>query len=165
MVEEWKEIEGTGGKYQVSNMGKVRDMDYKNSGNNIIKECSLLNTGRYFQVRIFYKKELVHRLVAKAFIDNPSNKPHINHLDCDGFNNNVSNLEWCTRSENMVHAYENDLMPDNHGENNGQSKLKEFEVLEIRELYKTGKYTQKNLGNMFDISQTQIYRIVNNKRW
>ena len=51
------------------------------------------------------KNAYIHRLVAEAFIPNPEGKPEVNHLDCDHMNANVSNLEWCTRNENMVHMH------------------------------------------------------------
>ena len=50
------------------------------------------------------KSVFIHRLLAMSFIDNPLNKPHVNHIDCNKSNNNLSNLEWCTHSENLKHA-------------------------------------------------------------
>ena len=59
------------------------------------------------------KYRLVHRLVGLAFIDNPESAPQINHKDCDKTNNDVSNLEWCTASENNFHRCQNHPQP--HG--------------------------------------------------
>ena len=57
------------------------------------------------------KSYLVHRLVAITFLPNPESKPEVNHIDGDKLNNNAYNLEWTTRSDNLKHAYRNNLKP------------------------------------------------------
>lgn len=111
-LEVWKDVFGYGDCYQVSNFGRVR-VNYishlkrpKKLG--IISQKSD-RRDKYMLVNMGIKPNRfvvsVHRLVAIAFIDNPDGKPHVNHLDGNPKNNHVANLEWCTRSENMQHAY------------------------------------------------------------
>ena len=64
-----------------------------------------ISNKRYLSVDIGGKSQTIHRLVAQAYIPNSEAKPYINHIDGNGFNNNVSNLEWCTQSENIKHAF------------------------------------------------------------
>ena len=112
-MEEWRAIEGFEGKYEVSNTGKVRSLNYKRTGE--VKEKSTRkNNGGYVIVSLFLNgrqfDKLVHRLVATAFIPNPNNLPQVNHIDCCKENNNSYNLEWCNESQNMRHAFANGRM-------------------------------------------------------
>lgn len=68
-----------------------------------------LNNRGYLSITIRRKTHMIHRLVAKAFIANPDNKPFINHKDGNKLNNSVENLEWCTTKENNHHARETGL--------------------------------------------------------
>ena len=111
-MEIWKAIEGTDGKYEVSNTGKVRCTDYKQTGKT--KELTAgEKAGGYLQLRVKIEGRLktvvVHRLVAKAFVPNPDGKPEVNHKDGNKKNNHADNLEWVTRSENIRHAVKSGL--------------------------------------------------------
>lgn len=97
-MEEWKNVIGYEGLYEVSNKGNVR-----NVRRNTLLRLTKTNYG-YIQVSL-YKNGIrtglkVHRLVAEAFIPNPDNLPQVNHKDEDKTNNNVTNLEWCTAKYN-----------------------------------------------------------------
>ena len=102
MTEEWKKIEGFP-RYSVSNLGRVKN----NETGYILKPFKIGNKGNQYSAVDFYPKKSVrvHRLVALHFVENPDNKPEVNHKDGDHFNNKASNLEWVTGSENCWHAY------------------------------------------------------------
>jgi DNA-directed RNA polymerase subunit RPC12/RpoP len=117
MEEVFKDINKYEGLYQVSNLGNVLSLA-KNDGNGYrdrILEVSETNTG-YLRVTLckngITERISIHRLVAETFIDNPYNKPHVNHIDNSTSNNVVTNLEWCTHSENMLHAYRQGRLDD-----------------------------------------------------
>lgn len=102
-MEEWKNVIGYEGLYEVSNKGNVR-----NVRRNTLLKLSKTNYG-YIQVHL-YKNGIrtglrVHRLVAEAFIPNPDNLPQVNHKDEDKTNNNVTNLEWCTVKYNTNYGH------------------------------------------------------------
>lgn len=100
-VETFVKIEGFE-KYEVSNLGKVRNIK---SGR--ILKPSLGNNGYLIHQLSEHSKRktlLLHRIIATAFIDNPGKKPQINHIDENKLNNDLSNLEWCTEKENIIHG-------------------------------------------------------------
>jgi hypothetical protein len=98
----WKEFTFNNKQIQVSTYGRIK------SNNRLLKGCVSKQTG-YIVVCIsdnkVRKNELVHRLVAKCFLDNPDNKEIVNHKDQNKQNNHIDNLEWCTYSENAIHFY------------------------------------------------------------
>lgn len=91
----WENIKGLEGKYQVSNMGRVKSL----RNNKILKNS--ISNNMYARVNLCGKTRTVHRLVAEAFIPNPNNYPFVNHKDENKANANVNNLEWCTAKYNL----------------------------------------------------------------
>lgn len=109
MEEIWKDVVGYEGYYQVSNLGNVKSLNWRNVG--CAKNLWLKphNKG-YLQVELakggIKKCFVVHRLVATAFIPNPCGYPQVNHKDENKRNNCVSNLEWCNASYNAIYSLE-----------------------------------------------------------
>lgn len=102
-MEEWKPIVCYEEKYQISNYGQVKSLNYRGSGKDKILKLQK-DTYGYSKVILYKngkaKTRMVHRLVAEAFIPNPNNLPQINHKDEDKSNNCVDNLEWCSAKYN-----------------------------------------------------------------
>ena len=104
--EQWKAIADSNGEYHISDHGRVKS--YKRGKERILKPSSNLQGYLHLGARIKGKRKAyrIHRLVADAFLQNPGNKPQVNHKDGNKANNNVSNLEWMTNQENQQHAWE-----------------------------------------------------------
>ena len=110
MNEIWKDVVGFEGMYKVSNYGNVISLNWKGTGKTFPLKKYPMENG-YENVSLWKNKRTyifyVHRLVAEAFIPNLEGKDCINHKDSNRRNNNVENLEWCTKKENAVHASKN----------------------------------------------------------
>lgn len=119
MKEEWRDIKGYEGLYQVSNFGKVRS----DKGN---LKAQFKNRQGYFRVQLYKNNKgkhfSVHRLVALAFIPNAENKPQVNHIDENKENNIFTNLEWVTQSENHNHGTINERISQSLKNNPKKSK-------------------------------------------
>lgn len=170
-MEIWKIIEEFN-NYEVSNYGRVRRKKcvivYSNGAVTNYKEKIVkqqLNKGIYLRVTFsqnnIQKRFQVHRLVAKYFIENPENKPCVNHIDGNGMNNNVSNLEWCTYSENERHSY-NVL-----GKVNANRKLTESQIKDIlQNCFKSNGLKKSNVSlfaNKYGVSVNTISNVINRK--
>lgn len=158
MKEIWKDIEGYGGYYQVSNLGRVKSF-YKSG--KILKPgiAGVGRKSRYRSITLYKNKipktQSLHRVVAKAFIINPENKPHINHKDAIPSNNCVNNLEWCTPVENMKHADEMGLIPRVCGESHPNSKLSDNGVRHILKKLSDG-FSTYQIAAEYNVTQSII---------
>ena len=106
-MEEWRDIKGYKGLYQISNIGNVKSLNYNHTGKEGIMKPQDNGDG-YLFVQLCkdgkVKNCRINRLVAQAFIPNPDSLPEVNHKDENPKNNNVENLEWCSRQYNVDYS-------------------------------------------------------------
>lgn len=179
-MEVWKDIKGYEGAYQVSSLGRVKNLArYTNVGGGsksfkrerILKyDKSKKNKRGQFYLRVTLSKKnkqkrlQVHRIVAEHFIDNPEGKDIINHIDGNPENNHYLNLEWCTYSENERHSY------DVLGKINNNRKLSDAAVKDIvKNAIKGTPPFKKNRGNInefakkYNVDRTTVLNVLNKK--
>lgn len=187
----WKPIARFNGEYEVSDMGRVRSTHKV-----IVRSCGkpytrisrvlrpAIDAVGYMRIAVSFKGSLitckVHRLVAEAFIDNPENKPTVNHKWGNKLDNRASELEWATCEEQTEHAIRTGLIkmeytPDERrqsvnrvikrGSLNGCSKLTEAEALEIRRKFVPTVYTREMLSKEFKVTIACIKNVLSRKTW
>jgi len=171
MKEIWKEITDFE-NYEVSNFGNIRSLI---DSHNKIREFPLLRKQQKQKTGYLYiglsknnkiYTKLVHRLVAKAFIENSNNKPDINHINGIKTDNRVQNLEWATRTENQIHAYKIGLQKIQYGEKTSQAKLNGEQVIQIKKLRKETSLTLKQIAKKLNIQNYRnLENILYGKSW
>ena len=193
--EVWKDIVGHEGYYQVSNMGRVKSLtrtieEYdprwgrvrrKRLRERILRGGARKNGKGYLSVSLSRDNKIrprgeVHRLVLETFVGSCPKGMVACHRDGDRFNNKLSNLRWDTQKNNCTDNIANGtkLQGKNHpcygkpgfqGEHHPSVKLSEMQVKKLLRMWSTGKYKQKELADVFDVSVPTISMIVNGKLW
>lgn len=136
MEEVWRDIQGYEGLYQVSNLGRVRSLDRWVDRTNqpgyflqgkILKPRTGKNGYKYVVLcsRCEHRTFTIHRLVALAFVSNPNGFNVVNHIDGNKTNNAVDNIEWCSYSENTLHAIKEGLFKPEKSANTMRSQLRQ----------------------------------------
>lgn len=183
MKEVWKDIDGF--SYQVSNTGKIKSLGRyipyvdgrtgklckRWSKERILK--SSIGTSGYPTTHIYTDEPIrhtvmIHRLVAEYFVEKVEGKGFVNHIDGNKTNNDVTNLEWVTFSENILHAVDTGLLRK-RGEDSNFAKLTERQVKEIISLrkYDPRKYSCKVISDRYSISEKYVSYLSSSKstRW
>lgn len=120
-VEIWKPVVGCEGFYEVSSMGRIKSLH----GKGRFIKLQINRSGYWASGMIMNGKKVfksVHRLMAIAFLENPENKPAVNHKNGIKTDNNLDNLEWCTFSENTIHAIKTGLTSKPWSKRGGPAK-------------------------------------------
>ena len=157
----WKDIPNYEGHYQASNLGRVKS--FKLGKERILKPR--LDRHGYYHV-VFsksgkVKKNKIHRIVMLAFVG--ESDLQVNHINGIKTDNRLENLEYCTPSENVRHAFDTGLMTDRKGENNNSAKLTRACVERIK--YEHQGMLQKDIAKIYGIDQSLVSLIRSGKAW
>jgi len=164
----WKDIDGYEGLYQVNNLGVVRSLQRrvksKRHGtfltvNGRIMKNRITVSG-YFYSRLckdcIHLNIYTHKIIAKAFIPNPENKPQVNHINGIKADNRIENLEWCTPKENVDHAFDTGLAPAGHRHH--KSKITPTDLAQIKNMLSNG-VCQTTIAHQFMVCKQTITNI------
>jgi hypothetical protein len=175
-IEVWKDVLEYDGRYQVSNLGRIKSIRKLKSQTSIKKygKLQIENILKpefskdYFRIMLSTagetKRFQVHRLVLASFSRVPLLGEEGNHLDGNTKNNKLDNLEWTTKRGNVEHRIRIGKYLSQSGENQCFSKLKTQNVIDIRRLRKEG-ISARELGKRFGVEESSIRNIVNYKSW
>ena len=160
--EEWRDVEGYEGIYQISNYGRVKS--FQKNQVKILKPY--LHTGGYLGIGLGRQKKFkIHRLVAATFLDNPLNLTEVDHIHGNKMDNYFKNLEWVTLKENKRRAFKNRLYP--LGEKKYRAKLTNKQVRWIRQNYipRDSEYGASALARKIGVFRETVRDVVTGKTY
>lgn len=171
LLEVWKDIPGYKGKYQASSYGRIRSLVHKKI--KVLNFKNKINGAGYYGCHLGRgNSEMVHRLVAKTFLQNIKNKKQVNHKNCNKLDNHFLNLEWVSPKENIRHAikkgrynkFYKSIKGSWKGSRNPKAKISMQDAVSIRKKYKKG-VIQIELAKEYGISQATVSEIILKKCW
>lgn len=168
-MEIWKPIPNFS-NYEVSDLGNIRSLNYKRSGKVQVLLPAKSKDG-YMKTMILsdegnYRSRTIHSFVCATFIGPRQEGMQINHINSIKHDNRLTNLEYCTPSENALHSYKTNNKKRMVGSLNGMAKLTEKDVVEIRQ-HAQGKgryYGRKQLAEKYKVSECTIKEIVTRRK-
>ena len=161
----WVDIVNLNGKYQISNLGRLKSLyDCNDNRRDLIRAQGYDKNGYprlalYDKRKVYYLK--IHTIVAEHFLIKPFGTDQINHINGIKADNMVENLEWCTLQQNIAHSIKMSLKKVAFGEKSGTAKLTEKEVLEI---YKS-ENTITSIANKYNVNRLTVELIKKRKNW
>lgn len=167
-TERWKAVKGYAGRYEVSDQGRVRSLNYSGTGRSQVLKSSS-DTYGYLQIQLCKngnrKMTKVHALVLEEFVSPRPPSLVCDHIDANRANNRVENLEWVSVKENTRRGRSSEMLRLRVGSKHPNAKLSEKQVVEIRLRYAAGGVTQRELGREYGIHRAVVSLIVRRKRW
>lgn len=168
-METWAPIDGYEGRYEISDAGHVRRQTFVDH-RGVVHKARVMRVSYGSGYATFYGSLngkrfgiLVHRAIAIAFIPNPHALPHINHIDGNKRNNSITNLEWVTQQQNVLHAKRTGLW---------RQKLTNEDVAAIRREFvprakNDGKAggNSRDLARRFSVTPEQVRNIASGRQW